>query len=126
VRRAACKVSLVLAMACGPSEDALVAARLTGGSPDRGRVLLDEHGCGACHHIPGVRAARGTVGPDLAGLALRSYIAGRLPNRPTELIRWIRHPQEVEPGNAMPELGVSERDARDMAAHLYTLTRAPR
>jgi len=33
----------------------------------------------------------------------------------------IRDPQGVAPGNGMPNLGVSERDARNMAAYLYTL-----
>ena len=28
-------------------------------------------------------------------------------------------PQRFEPGGAMPNLGVSEDDARDMAAYLY-------
>jgi cytochrome c1 len=61
------------------------------------------------------------VGPSLEGIASRSYLAGRLPNEPLSLIRWIRHPREVDPETAMPELNVSDADARDMAAYLYTL-----
>ena len=124
MRRSSLILPLLLSACSG--DGAALAKRLTGGDPERGRVVLYDYGCGSCHHIPEVRAAAGTVGPDLAGMAMRSYIAGRLPNRPAELIRWIRYPQQVEPGNAMPDLGVSERDARDMAAHLYTLTSAPR
>jgi cytochrome c1 len=42
------------------------------------------------------------------------------------MIRWIRQPQEIDPGNGMPDLSVSTRDGRDIAAYLYTLQkRAP-
>jgi cytochrome c1 len=37
-------------------------------------------------------------------------------------VLFIRHPQQVSPGTAMPELGVSERDSRDIAGFLYTGT----
>jgi cytochrome c2 len=120
------ELTILLLLAACEDADVATAKQLTGGDPARGQRALDKYGCGACHHIPNVRGATGTVGPDLAGMALRSYIAGRLPNRPAELMHWIRHPQAVEPGTAMPELGVSERDARDMAAHLYTLMAAPK
>ena len=48
-------------------------------------------------------------------------IAGMLRNEPRHLVTWLRHPQQVVPGNAMPEMGLDERDARDIAAYLYTL-----
>jgi cytochrome c1 len=35
------------------------------------------------------------------------------------LIKWIRNPQQIEPGTAMPDLGVSEDEAGDIAAYLY-------
>jgi cytochrome c1 len=47
------------------------------------------------------------------------FIGGVLPNRPANLVRWIRFPQETDSLTAMPDLGVSERDARDIAAYLY-------
>lgn len=97
------------------------AALATGGDPKRGREELREHGCGACHTIPGVAGANALVGPPLERMASRSYVAGMLPNNPENLLRWIMHPQAVKPKNAMPDLGVSEPDARDMAAYLYTL-----
>jgi cytochrome c1 len=53
--------------------------------------------------------------------ARRSYIAGQLVNSPDNLVRWIMDPQGVEPGTAMPNLGVVPVVARDMAAYLYTL-----
>lgn len=92
-----------------------------GGDARRGERVIQEVGCGECHVIPGVRGAGGMVGPPLTAWARRSYIAGTLPNAPDNLIRWVMHPHSVEPGTAMPELGVSEQQARDVAAYLYTL-----
>jgi cytochrome c1 len=71
--------------------------------------------------IPGIAGATGTVGPPLTDFADRGYIAGELPNNGDNLIRWIMDPQGVEPGTAMPDLDVSERQARDIAAYLFTL-----
>ena len=96
------------------------AARLTGGDPDHGAVAIQSYGCGSCHTIPGIRGANALVGPPLAGIGGRSYIAGVLTNSPDNLTRWIQHPQQVDPLTAMPDLGVSEADARDIASYLYT------
>ena len=43
------------------------------------------------------------------------------PNDPHHLVRWVMTPQEMKPGTAMPDLGLSEQQARDVAAYLYTL-----
>jgi cytochrome c1 len=61
-------------------------------------------------------------------MGLRGYIdiAGRLPNQPENLIRWIAHPQSVDPQTAMPDPGISEDEARHVAAYLYTLRTVPR
>ncbi|MFY1671465.1 c-type cytochrome [Plantactinospora sp. WMMB334] len=91
------------------------------GYPDRGARLIQEYGCGSCHVVPGVRRADGLVGPPLTRFGARSYIAGALPNNAENLQRWIQDPQSVEPGTAMPDLGVTETDARDIAAYLFTL-----
>ncbi len=92
-----------------------------GGDAARGRLAMVEYGCGACHVIPGVASARGTVGPSLDGLARRAYIAGVLTNAPGDLTRWLMNPPLFSPETAMPNLGVTEADAADMAAYLYTL-----
>jgi cytochrome c2 len=91
------------------------------GNAQHGKQLIRSYGCGACHMIPGVEAARGLVGPPLLFLAERTMIAGELPNTPANLTHWIQHPREVEPKTAMPELGVTEDEAYDIAAYLYTL-----
>ncbi len=91
------------------------------GDAERGRLLLRQFGCGTCHRIPGVVAARGEVGPPLDGLARRVYLAGMLPNTPDNLARWIRAPQAFDPRTAMPDMQVGEAHARDMVAYLATL-----
>ena len=92
-----------------------------GGDPDRGKVAIADYGCGACHVIPGVRGAHGMVGPPLTQFARRAYIAGEAPNTTRALVQWISSPQSIEPGTAMPNLGISDARARDIAAYLYTL-----
>lgn len=96
------------------------AAAATGGNPDRGEALFIEYGCGSCHGLKHVRKATGMVGPPLDGIAVRAMIAGKLPNTPQNLQLWIRNPQQVTPGTDMPDLHVSDRDARDISAFLYT------
>jgi mono/diheme cytochrome c family protein len=85
---------------------------------ERGRMALAQYACHACHKIAGVTGPDTAVGPELKDLAQRKYVAGVLPNTPDNLVRWIRHPQQVDPQSVMPDMGVSERDARDMAAFL--------
>ncbi|MFG3701135.1 c-type cytochrome [Micromonospora sp. NPDC047620] len=91
------------------------------GFPERGAQLIVERGCGSCHVIPGIDRANGLVGPPLTRFGARSYIAGALPNNADNLRRWIADPQAVEPGTAMPDLGIDPIDAQDIAAYLYTL-----
>lgn len=104
---------------CGPSERPAAAA--TAGNAERGRLLLAQYQCGSCHTIPGVPASRGQVAPTLASFGKRSYIAGRVANRPDALARWIESPQALVPGTVMPAMGASPADARDMAAYLSSL-----
>jgi cytochrome c oxidase assembly factor CtaG/cytochrome c2 len=113
--------SLVIGSGCRRSEVFRSAAAMTGGDPERGRVAVSTYGCDTCHTIPGVRTAQGRVGPGLAGVARRVYIAGQVPNTPPNLQDWIRHPHRHDSQTVMPETGVTEQDARDIAAFLYTL-----
>ncbi|MEU5942989.1 c-type cytochrome [Micromonospora sp. NPDC047548] len=91
------------------------------GRPARGAALIAQYGCGSCHTIPGIDRANGLVGPPLTRFGARSYIAGSLVNNGDNLRHWIADPQSVEPGTAMPNLGVSPIDAQDIAAYLFTL-----
>jgi cytochrome c len=88
---------------------------------NRGRDNMQYYGCGSCHTIPGVPGAHAMVGPPLDRMGMRSYIAGTLPNSQQDLARWIQHPQKIHPGTAMPELGVTSRDAEDIAQYLEEL-----
>ncbi len=92
-----------------------------GGNSERGRQLVAQYACTACHDIPGVRGPKGMVGPPLSGMGGRSMIAGKIPNTPQNLERWIENPQALDPNNAMPNLNVTPKDAQDIAAFLYTL-----
>ena len=87
----------------------------------RGRDLLVQYRCGSCHTIPGVPGSRGQVAPPLTAWSQRSYIAGRLPNRPDLLARWIVAPQSLVPGTMMPSMGVSPQEAQAMVASLFSL-----
>lgn len=91
------------------------------GNASRGAALISWYGCGACHSIPGVDGANALVGPPLDHFVHRSYVAGMLRNTPDNVVRWIRDPQKIVPGNAMPALGIDNRDAHDITAYLYTL-----
>ena len=91
------------------------------GDAARGHSALSQYGCIACHKIPGLTGADVHVGPPLGGIARRVLIAGELANTPDNMVRWLRNPKSIDPLTAMPDLGVTERDARDMAAYLATL-----
>jgi len=96
------------------------AAAVTGGDPVRGEAMFIQYGCGSCHALRNVRTATGAVGPPLDGIATRVIVAGHLANTPQNMQRWIRDPQHVSPGTAMPDLNVGGRDAQDITAFLYT------
>lgn len=95
------------------------AETISGGNVDRGKQLFVAYGCGGCHSLTAVPGARGLVGPTLDGIGSRVMLGGRLENTPPNLMRWIEQPQAVAPGTAMPDLGVTAQDGRDIAAFLY-------
>ena len=120
---AACAVAstVLVGAACRGGGAERAAREMTGGEASRGRAKIGRYGCGSCHTIPGVRGADSLVGPPLSQVASRTYIAGVLTNSPDNMIRWIRDPRGVDQLTAMPNLGVTEEDARDIASYLYTL-----
>ena len=95
--------------------------RVAGGEAERGRSLIRSYGCGTCHIIEGVREARGTVGPPLEKFAERNLLAGIVPNVPRNLVAWLLDPPAIRPQTGMPAMGLSEGEARHIAAYLYTL-----
>lgn len=87
----------------------------------QGLAVIKQTGCGGCHQIPGLFWPEGRLGPNLDGFAERTIIAGQLPNRPDILARWVRNAPSLIPDTSMPAVPMSEEDARDVAAYLYTL-----
>ncbi|MFL5618007.1 MAG: c-type cytochrome [Gemmatimonadaceae bacterium] len=116
-RRIVAGLAMLCAVACGKQKSP--APFVSGGNADRGKVAIARYGCGSCHEIAGVTGAHGLVGPPLTEVAQRVYIAGVLVNEPDNIVRWIMNPPAVDAKTAMPNLGVTERDARDIAEYLY-------
>jgi cytochrome c1 len=110
-----------IALAGCEREKVRVAKSLTGGDPHRGELAIQNYGCASGHTIPGIRGANALVGPPLTQVGGRTYIGGVLQNTPANLIRWIQDPPAVDAKTAMPNLHVTESDARDIATYLYTL-----
>ena len=110
--------SSLLLSSCG-TELAPQIAPNTRGDPARGAAAISRYGCGSCHTIKGLDKAHGLVGPPLTNIRDRLYVAGMLQNNPPNIERWIRNPQSVNEKTAMPNLGVTEQDAIDIAAYLY-------
>jgi cytochrome c2 len=97
-----------------------IARAISGGDPDRAPELFRRYGCGGCHSIPGIPGADGQVGPTLSDLMQRVYIGGVVSNSPDQLTQWIVSPQKFSPRTAMPPTGISEAEARDVVAYLYS------
>jgi cytochrome c2 len=112
---------LLAVLAAGCMRSAEDAEQLTGGNVQAGKRLIKEYGCGGCHVIPGIISAVGNVGPSLTSVGGRVYIGGVLTNTPENMVRWLINPPAVDDKTAMPNVGLSEGQARNVAAYLYTL-----
>ena len=110
-----CLATAGLLGGCGGESEPLPKA-----SSERGHDLIVAHGCGSCHRIGGVERANGDVGPSLRRFQQDHLIAGRLPNNPDEVVRWLLNPQAIDPTTPMPNLGLTPEQARDVASYLYT------
>lgn len=113
--------AMLFLVACDQKQLEQSARAATGGEPARGKAAIARYGCVTCHTIPGIKGADALVGPSLEHVASRSYVAGVLPNTPPNVVRWIQNPPGVDRLTAMPNLGVTDTDARDIASYLYTL-----
>jgi cytochrome c2 len=106
---------------CDRDTIAADANALTGGDAAKGAIAIRDHGCASCHTIPGIEGADSLVGPPLTRISQRTYLAGILQNTPENLVEWIQNPPKVDPQTAMPDMHLSEADARNIASYLYTL-----
>lgn len=109
-----------IAMALGVSCTRADARTVPGGDANRGKAVIAATGCGACHVIGGINDAHGEVGPPLSGIEKRSVIGGVLPNTPENIMRWIEDAPSISPHTAMPNLGITPEQARDITAYLYS------
>jgi cytochrome c2 len=92
------------------------------GNPQNGRALFTQKGCVGCHQLAAVPAKPALTGPTLTNMVLRPTIAGeQIQNTPENLVKWIMNPPAMKPGTAMPALGLSEQEAQDLAAFLYSV-----
>lgn len=96
-----------------------IARALSAGEPSRAPDLIRRYGCSGCHTIPGIPGADGQVGASLSDIKRRVYVGGVAFNSPENLVRWIVSPQTFSEHSAMPATGISEAEARDVAAYLY-------
>ncbi len=103
----------------GSEERRAVAVAMTGGDPAQAPAIFRKYGCAGCHAIPGIAGADGKVAGPLTGLRQRVYIGGVINNTPDNLVQWIVSPQRFSPRTAMPTTGISEAEARHLAAYLY-------
>ena len=119
-RLAATSLILLGLAACDPAEIP-AKQRVIGGDKEAGRAAIEAMACGICHVIPGIRGANGIVGPSLAGFGRRQLIGGVAPNQPAVLVRWVKDAPSIAPNTGMPELPLTDAQARDVAAYLFTL-----
>ena len=113
-------IVLLMLAACTP-ETPTPPQPAIGGNAERGRQLTAQYACTACHIIPGTDS-RGTLGPNLAGVASRATISeGTVKNTPANLQVFLKTPQALNPESAMPPIGLPDADAQDITAFLMTL-----
>ena len=93
---------------------------MTQGDASKAPASLRRFGCSGCHEIAGISGADGKIGGSLSDIRKRVYVGGVLNNTSDNLVKWIVSPQTFSPRTAMPVTGISEAEARDVAAYLYS------
>jgi cytochrome c1 len=114
-------LALLLWLAACEQAELPAQQRVIGGDEKAGRDVIVAVACGICHVIPGIPGANGIVGPSLDGFASRQLIGGVVPNQPGVLVQWVKDAPSIAPSTGMPELPLTEAQARDVAAYLFTL-----
>jgi cytochrome c oxidase subunit 2 len=85
-----------------------------------GKAIFAASACVGCHTIRGVSA--GVLGPDLTHFGSRRMLAaGMWPNTPENVAEWVKDPQRLKPGVKMPALGLTDEQAKAVAAYLTSL-----
>ena len=86
-----------------------------------GKKQIIKNACTTCHEIPGTGYRKAQVGPSLIAWKKRHFISGQILNNPVNLVDWIQKPQKYEPKTAMPDLNITNQEAWNMAAYLFSL-----
>lgn len=114
-----------------------VAPRLTpapnvAGDPENGRRLFTAsriypaNGCGTCHTLPGVSSGTFPGAPNLNNVTLRPTLAGEaIQASPENMKRWIMDPPAMKERAAMPKLQLTDQEAQDLTAFLYSQPHNP-
>ncbi len=76
--------------------------------------------CVGCHLIEGTQS-QGRVGPPLTHMASKKDVAGAVPMNEENLAKWLKNPQAVKPGTAMPNYNLSDQVVSDVVQYLLTL-----
>jgi len=85
----------------------------------QGETLFRNKGCIGCHSLQAKGAPTALIGPNLANVGSRAYIAaGWLKNTDENLEAWIQDPQALKKGVLMPNLGVKPDEAKALRAYL--------
>jgi cytochrome c oxidase subunit II len=88
----------------------------------RGQQLFAAKTCVSCHAVAGQYEATANAGPNLTHMASRATIgAGVLENTPENMARWLSAPQEVKPGNLMPNLRLTGDEVAALTAYMESL-----
>jgi len=102
-----------------PRDSFRLAGKFPGGDAAKGKGIVESVGCLGCHAIgdqTNVRAARGTsydIAPELTRVGSKA--------RPDWIFDWVRNPRHYNPTTKMPNLRLTEGEARDVTAYLVTL-----
>ena len=102
----------VAAQRVTPAEPAGLAAE--------GKAIYARSACVGCHTIRGISA--GVLGPDLTTFGSRKTLAaGIFPNTAEHVAAWLKNPPALKPGAKMPVLGLTDDQAKAIAAYLASL-----
>jgi cytochrome c2 len=115
----------------GQADD--LAATMKGADAARGRELLDVKGCGLCHRMTGVAPLQGALlptGVTVTDMARAVRLAPDLRYtrdrwRASLVVRWLLHPSQIKPDTPMPDLGLSDVEAKSIAAYLLSTPLGP-
>jgi cytochrome c oxidase subunit 2 len=85
-----------------------------------GKAIFARSACVGCHTIDGV--STGVLAPNLTHFGARTMLAaGMWPNTPDNVAAWVKAPQRLKPGVKMPDLGLTDEQAKAVAAYLTSL-----